>query len=192
MNKFFVILATLLTLAPVAAHAASKQVKAKNPTQVVRETLPCGIVVTPDAQLVNEATPGYRQVEVTLDIDVPMGTDGTMPGNVMFAFGLETREPVRRDSLGSIKWLSRCDQDVIRDGRVYKGGTVWMKVRTAISRSDLWEDGKGITVHAFVWLPETIIAQEPAAYTLLKNSVWYTGTWEKGEKGAVKLALKAE
>lgn len=193
MTKFFVIIATLLTFAPVAAHAASKQARATTPPPA-QEILPCGPVNTPVGLLVNESTPGYRQVEVTLDIEVPMEFVNDLPSNVTFVFGLDTNERIHRDSLGAIKWLSRCDTDVRRDGRIYKAGSVWMKVRTAISRSDIWPDEKGITVHAFVWLPETLIAQKPAAYTLMKfkNSVWYTGAWDDGEKGAVTLALKPD
>ncbi len=188
MKKFF-ILATLLVLAPVVAQAASKQTRAKAPAPV-EESLPCGAVNTPMELLVTDETPGYRKVDVTLDIDVPMGTSGKMPSSVAFAFGLNTKEHVRRDALGAIKWLSRCDRDVIHNGRIYKAGSLWMKVRTAITKSDIWPDEKGITVHAVVWLPESVIDEEPPAYTLLKNNVWYTGAWEKAESGAVTLALK--
>ncbi len=188
--KFFSMLTiVLLALSPSMAAAQQKKATAQ-PMPVIT---PCGEVQTPEGQRVKENAAGYKRVDVSVELNHSLQNfDKPFPLQVRFIFGLEDKSPtILRDELGAVKWVSRCAHDTNRNGKFYKAGTTWMQVLGIATEGDIWEGRKGLTVRAQVWMPESVIDEEPAVYSIFKDNDYYTGSWSKNEEGTHQLVLSA-
>jgi hypothetical protein len=192
MNKFFAIIAITTLIAPVSAFAGSKQTTKKQ-VPAVEDFIPCGTATTPAQLRVTETTEGYRKVEITVDFKsrnrMP---DEEFANKVSFAFAIESPPvEIRQDALGAIKWVSRCSAETLRNGRVYNAGSTWLKVTTMVTHRDVWDDHMGMTIRAFVWLPQAVIDFKPDVHTILRDNVRYSGSWNE-VNGQPVLAIKPD
>ena len=133
------------------------------------------------AQSVATQPVGYRRVEVALEVPVPDDQDPQEAAKrSAFAFGLHISAASTR--FVTDEWIIAvgvCTRDfVTSDGRFFPAKTVWIKVRSIV---DEIKD-HGYTLKAYVWLPSSIVTQQPRAETELNTGIGYRGEWVLGEE----------
>jgi len=139
----------------------------------------CEALNLKDNDRVSMNTPGYRIVLVEFDIPVPsdkMPADEASPMSIRFGIFWKG-SGIKLDRGNYLKNVGACSRDHITpDGRFFAGGTTWLRAGFVTEEEGNTDTSYRVT--AELVLPETLVAEKPRGYTVMRTGV-YVLRWDE-------------